>query len=135
VRMSSYIRETQRKAGNECGGRLWGSRHHLYGRGGRGDGTVKEKRSMVSEVIQFFHFMEKRGRGITYFKRGKEHARWLLVSAHRGDRMMQWCAAAAGNRSRTTSGLTRGGRQPLRPVTPKCCLGRILLWRLNRLPK
>jgi hypothetical protein len=46
---------------------------------------------MVSGFIQCFHFREKRGRGITYFRRGKEHARRLMVPVHRGGQRMQRC--------------------------------------------
>jgi hypothetical protein len=49
---------------------------------------VEEKQSMVSGFIQYFCFREKRGRGITYFGRGKEHVRWLLVPVHRGGQRM-----------------------------------------------
>jgi hypothetical protein len=34
---------------------------------------------------------------------------------------------AADSQSRAASGLTRGGRQSIRPVGPKVCLGQILL--------
>jgi hypothetical protein len=50
---------------------------------------VEEKWSTVSGVMQCFHFREKTGRGNTYFGMGKEHARWLLVPTHRGDRRMK----------------------------------------------
>jgi hypothetical protein len=43
---------------------------------------VEEKRSMMSEVIQCFHFREKRGRGSA--RRRKEHVWWLLVPTWRG---------------------------------------------------
>jgi hypothetical protein len=43
--------------------------------------------------------------------------------------------AAAGSRSRAAFGLTRSGRQRVGLVGPEGCLGRILLWRSNRLPK
>jgi hypothetical protein len=47
----------------------------------------------------------------------------------------QRCAATADSRRRAVFGLTRGGRQPVRPVELKGYLCRILLWRSNRLSK
>jgi hypothetical protein len=67
-------------------------------------GIVKEKRSTVSGVIQYFHFTGKRGRGSAYFGRGKEHARWLLVPVHRGNQRMQRCG---GVRWLSTVGVRR----------------------------
>jgi hypothetical protein len=51
---------------------------------------VEEKQSMMSGVIQYIHFGEKRRRDNTHFGREKEHVRRLLVPTQRGDRMMQW---------------------------------------------
>jgi hypothetical protein len=45
---------------------------------------VEEKRSLASGVLQYFRFEEKRGRGGTYFRRGKEHARRLSVPCRLG---------------------------------------------------
>jgi hypothetical protein len=52
-------------------------------------GTMEEKRSMVSGVIQYFCFKKKRGRDSTHFRRENNHARQLLVPMGRGDRWMQ----------------------------------------------
>jgi hypothetical protein len=53
--------------------------HLLYGGGGIRNGTVEEKWSTVSGVIQCFYFVEKRGKDNACFEMGKEHARQLLV--------------------------------------------------------
>jgi hypothetical protein len=49
------------------------------------DGTIEDKRSTLSEVIQCFNFGEKRRMDSARFRRGKEHTRWLLVPTRRGD--------------------------------------------------
>jgi hypothetical protein len=67
---------------------------------------VEEKRLVVSGVFQCFHFREKRGWGSAHIGRGKEHAGRLLVPS--------WPTAGVGS---------------------KGCLGHILLWISNRLPK
>jgi hypothetical protein len=90
---------------------------------------------MVSGFIQCFHFREKRGRVITYFRRGKEHARRLMVPVHRGGQRMQRCGGVRRLPESMTSGLTRGGRQSVGRVRSKGCLGQILLQRLNMLLK
>jgi DNA-binding sugar fermentation-stimulating protein len=59
--------------------------------GRRRDETVEEKRSTVIEVVQCFHFEEKREMSSTHFKRGMKHARRLLVLVRRGVRRMQRC--------------------------------------------
>jgi hypothetical protein len=43
--------------------------------------------------------------------------------------------AATDSQSQIAFGLTQGGRQSVGLVGPIGCLGQILLWRLNRLPK
>jgi hypothetical protein len=45
------------------------------------------------------------------------------------------CAASGGSWSPAASGLTHGGRKPVRLVGLKGCLGRILLWRYDKLVK
>jgi hypothetical protein len=102
---------------------------------GGGDGAVEENRPTARGVLQCFHFKEKRGRGSVHFGRGKEHTGRLLVPTWRGDWRMQQRAAATNIWSRAAYGLTRGGRQEVGPVEPKACLGWILLWRSNMLPK
>jgi hypothetical protein len=67
-----------------------------------------------------------------HFKREKEHARRLLVPTRTGGRKTQ---RHGGGRSLAASRLNRDGRQLVRPVRPKGYLGRILLWRSNRLLK
>jgi hypothetical protein len=44
------------------------------------------KRPVASEVLQCFHFGEKRGRGSAHFRRGKKHVGRLLVPVRKGDR-------------------------------------------------
>jgi hypothetical protein len=92
---------------------------------------MEEKWSTVSGGIQCFHFREKIGRGDTCFRREKENKRRLLVPTWRG---AEGCSdvTVADSQSRTTFGLTQGGR---RPVETKCCLDWILLWKSNRQAK
>jgi hypothetical protein len=80
---------------------------------------------MVSEVLQCFHFKERRGRDNTHFRRGKENATRLLFQARRGDQRMQRCSGMRQRptaRVRAASRLTQIGRQPFGPVGLKVCL-------------
>jgi hypothetical protein len=90
---------------------------------------VEEKQSMMSGVIQCFCCVDKRGRGSAHFRRGMEDMRQLE------DATAWRCATAANSHSQVMSGLTRGGRQSVKPVEPKGCLGQILSWKSNTLPK
>jgi hypothetical protein len=59
---------------------------------GEGGETVpwrRNNRRRVKFVIQCICFEEKRGRGSAHSKRGKEHARRLLIPVRRGDQRMQ----------------------------------------------
>jgi hypothetical protein len=83
-------------------------------------------------------FRGEQRKGQRLFREGKGAHEVVLVSHTEGwlEDVAAWqCAVVADNRSRMTPWLTRGGRQSFGPVGPKVCLGRILLWRSNRLPK
>jgi hypothetical protein len=125
VKASSCVRETLNKAGNGCGSGLWGSQPLLQGEGGWGDDVIDETRPVTSGVLQCFRFREKRERGNAPFRKGKGADEAALGSHTEG-----WPedAIATDNQSQTASGLTRGGRQPVRLVRPKDLLSKILLW-------
>jgi hypothetical protein len=59
---------------------------------------VEENQSMVSRLIQCFHFEGKRGRGNTCFERVKEHVRRLLIPAWRNDWRMCGAMVCGGGR-------------------------------------
>jgi hypothetical protein len=88
---SDFMRKRNPKEGGEwMRRRIMRFRCLLEGGGGRGDGTVEEKRSTVSGGIQCFCFREKIERDNTCFRRGKELVRRLLVPTRMGHRRMQW---------------------------------------------
>jgi hypothetical protein len=80
-------------------------------------------------------FQRKESKGQHPFRKGKGAHMVVLDSRVEGqpeDVVVRRCAAVADSRSRASSELTRGGRQP---VGPKDYLCWILLWRSNSLPK
>jgi hypothetical protein len=66
---------------------------------------VEEKWPVASEVLQFFRFGEKKGRGNTRFEKGNEHKGRLLVLTWK-DYGGCSSAVSAIDWSRVASGLT-----------------------------
>jgi hypothetical protein len=82
---------------------------------------MEEKQVAMSEVLQCFHFREKKGRGslILEGERSTWSGPWFL---HGGATRGYNDVVVTNSRSQAAPGLTQGARQLIGPIEPKGCL-------------
>jgi hypothetical protein len=87
--------------------------------------------------VEFFNasISSRREEGVSPISEGERSTWGGCWFLHEGATGGCSSTVATNSWSRVASGLTQGGRQPVKSAGLKGCLGQILLWRLNRLPK